>query len=87
MLRTALTIGVSACVFLVCLLVLLAASVSGMPASVTEPTPALLVAMLAMVVGAFFAGMVAACLARRPARPRSPARPPCGRSRGRACPG
>jgi len=62
------------CGFLLCLLALLAASVWGMPASVTEPTPALLVAMLGTVVGAFFAGMVAACLVRRPARPRGLAR-------------
>lgn len=59
--------------FLLCLLALAAASLSTAPAAVTEPTPALLVAMLATVIGAFFAGMVAACLVRRPDRPRIPA--------------
>lgn len=50
---------------LLCLLALVIAAWSG--------PPALLVATLATVVGAFFSGMVAACLLRRPARPRIPA--------------
>ncbi|WP_395680629.1 acyltransferase family protein [Inquilinus sp.] len=58
---------------LLCLLALAIASLSTAPGSITEPTPALLAAMLATVIGAFFAGMVAACLVRRPARPRIPA--------------
>lgn len=58
--------------FLLCLLVLVIVAWSA-PISAAEPTPALVLAMLATVVGSFFAGMVAACLVRRPARPRIPA--------------
>lgn len=56
---------------LLCLLGLTVAASS--TTSLSEPTPALALAMLATVVAAFFSGMVAACLVRRPARPRIPA--------------
>lgn len=56
---------------LLCLFALTAAASS--TTSMSEPTPALAVAMLATVVAAFFSGMVTACLVRRSARPRIPA--------------
>jgi peptidoglycan/LPS O-acetylase OafA/YrhL len=58
--------------FLLCLLALVIAAWST-AMSVAEPTPALVVGMLATVVASFFSGMIAACLVRYRARPRIPA--------------
>jgi peptidoglycan/LPS O-acetylase OafA/YrhL len=57
--------------FLLCLLAL---AITSQPdvSSIANPTPGLVVGLLATILGSFFSGMVAACLVRQGVRPRLP---------------